>query len=160
MDALTLENQHIIAVARGWIGTRFRHQGRMRAQPPHSGGVDCLGLLIGVASALELRARDGSLLAAHDTVSYSKSPDGVALRRTLDKLLWPVSAAACGPGDIALFLMDGQPQHVAILTEYPVGTGEAAVLGMVHAYAQARRVVEHRLDDAWRKRLVSAYRCA
>jgi hypothetical protein len=29
---------------------------------------------------------------------------------------------------------------------------------MIHCYAQARRVVEHRLDDDWKKRLVKVFR--
>lgn len=147
MDA-ALPPDTIVACARSWRGTRFVHQGRGR------GGVDCLGLLAGVAHELGLRARDGSLLIAHDALSYSKQPDGALLRARLDELLWPVDAFVWQPGDVALFALDGQPQHLAILSDY--GAGEP---GMIHAYAPARKVVEHRLDAMWRKRLVCLYRC-
>ena len=44
------------------------------------------------------------------------------------------------------------PQHMAFLTDYE------NTLGMVHSYAPARRVVEHRLDDDWKQRLVKVFR--
>lgn len=144
----------IVTCARSWRGTRFAHQGRVKAQGAHSGGVDCLGLLSGVASELGLRARDGSFLAEHDMRAYSKSPDGALLQSRLAVLLLSIEEAHMRPGDVALFALDGRPQHLAILSDYGVGE-----LGMIHAYAPARCVVEHRLDEAWRKRLVCLYRC-
>ncbi len=146
--------QRIVATARLWRGTRFAHQGRRRAEENHPGGVDCLGLLAGVAHELNLSARDGSPLCSHDVLSYSKSPDGALLQARLAALLFPVMIKDARPGDIALFALDGQPQHLAILTSYAPD-----VLGMIHAYAPARKVVEHRLDESWRKNLVSLYRC-
>ena len=144
----------IVACARSWRGTGFAHQGRIKASGAHSGGVDCLGLLSGVARELGLSARDNSPLAEHDILAYSKSPDGALLQSRLAALLHPIEAAHMQPGDVALFALDGRPQHLAILSDY--GDGE---LGMIHAYAPARRVVEHRLDAVWRKRLVCLYRC-
>jgi len=56
------------------------------------------------------------------------------------------------PGDIGLFLIDGNPQHLAIFSDFEGG------LGMIHCYAQARGVVEHRLDEQWESKLVKVYR--
>jgi hypothetical protein len=116
--------------------------------------VDCLGLLIGVAAELGLEARDGSPLAGHDAPGYSKAPDGAALAARLGELLWPVAPEALQPGDVALFMLDGAPQHLAILSDY---AAEQGALGMIHAYAPARRVVEHRLDAEWRKKIAGGY---
>lgn len=55
-------------------------------------------------------------------------------------------------GDLALFNVRDNPQHLAFLTDYN------GMLGMIHAQAQARRVVEHRLDDDWIQRLVKVFR--
>jgi len=145
----------IIACARSWRGTRFAHQGRRKADSHGSGGVDCLGLLVGIARELHLKSRDGVPLAAQDALSYSKSPDGSVLKSRLEELLYPIAREEMRPGDVALFSLDGQPQHLAVLSDYAPD-----MLGMIHAYAPTRRVVEHRLDDFWRNRLVSVYRWA
>lgn len=154
MEDVTL-NQKIVASARTWRGTRFIHQGRRKAAGADPGGVDCLGLLIGVAEELGLTAQDGRLLAGHDVAAYSKSPDGAALMARLDELLIPIPPEDTQPGDVALFALDSVPQHLAILSDYAPG-----VPGMIHAFAPVRRVVEHRMDEGWQKRLVRLYRCA
>ncbi len=41
--------EQIAAASRSWIGTAFHHQGRTKKTTGHKGGVDCLGLLVGVA---------------------------------------------------------------------------------------------------------------
>jgi hypothetical protein len=46
--------------------------------------------------------------------------------------------------DLALFKVRENQQHMAFLTDYE------NTLGMVHSYAPARRVVEHRLVKAFR----------
>lgn len=219
----------IVAEARSWIGTPFAHQGRKKGQ-----GVDCLGLLIGVAAALRLRGCDGKLLVSRDSLAYGHYPDEVALREGLGRVLipisewekkrgqqakpfrhncrndsasrvqrvrhpgiiagimksralaWraevsrpergqskhntpfptmPVSADAddaplpsSPPGErdtipaiIGLFRIDGSARHLGIIAQdgpYPT---------LIHAYAPARKVVEHRFCEAWQGRLVQAY---
>lgn len=153
MDTFSLE-QNIVMAARSWRGTRFAHQGRRKASAGDAGGVDCLGLLAGVAQELALVGRDGAPLHTHDVLSYSKSPDGWLLKERLSALLYEVSTPRAGC--VALFTLDAMPQHLAILSDYaPTG-----VLGMIHAYAPARAVVEHRLDEHWQKNIVCLYACA
>ncbi len=137
----------VIASARQWLGVRFTHQGRSVA------GVDCLGLLMVTAQALGL-AFDGEGVAALDVPSYGTRPDVVALKEKLDRHLIPVASAARREADIVLLKIDGSPQHLALLTDYPV-EGE---LGMIHAYAPARKVIEHRYDALWRQQTYAAYR--
>ncbi len=150
-----LLNQKIVRVARSWRGTRFSHQGRRKACRGDAGGVDCLGLLAGIAHELGLKGRDGRLLVEHDMQAYSKSPDGSLLMARLSAILHMVEPDDMRAGDVALFALDGVPQHLAVISDYAPG-----VAGMIHAYAPARRVVEHRLDVSWQKRLVCLYRCA
>lgn len=144
----------IVTAARSWRGTRFAHQGRRKATAGDPGGVDCLGLLVGVARELGLTARDGRLLADHDVAAYSKSPDGTVLTARLDALLTVTEdSEEVVPGYLALFALDGVPQHLAILSDYAPGT-----VGMIHAFAPVRSVVEHRMDAGWRNRVVRVYR--
>jgi len=141
----------IVACARGWLGTRFHHQGRLRKTGSNKGGVDCLGLLVGVAAELKLLAPDGTALAAFDDTRYSHQPDTKNLQMQLSRLLEPIAAKNILPGDVILLTVDDSPQHLAIVSDMPDG------LGMIHAYAQARSVVEHRLDEWWRKRIQAAF---
>lgn len=153
---MTLQTD-IVTAARGWLGTRFAHQGRVKATAQHKGGCDCLGLLVGVAKELGLRRREGTALRAlsdYDRTDYGHIPDGARLQFLLEEALVPVTVQEVEPGDILLFRFDGNPQHLAIVSDYPQG------LGIIHAYAEARKVIEHRLDEAWRGRIVRAYRFA
>lgn len=125
--------QQIVDEARSWLGVRWVHQARSRA------GVDCVGLVIRVAHALGL--------STYDTADYSRQPDPVRMRALLAEHLEPIAIAKAQIGDVLLMRFDIEPQHVAIVTD----------IGIIHAYAQARRVVEHRVDDQWQSRIVGAY---
>lgn len=140
-------NIQIVSQARTWKGTPFHHQARLKGK-----GCDCLGLVIGVVDKLELKDKNGIRLAAYDEVTYSKEPNGEYLTEKLLGLLDEVPIADASAGDLVLFKMGNNPQHLAILSDYEGG------LGMVHCYAQARRVVEHRLDEAWQKKIVKVFR--
>jgi cell wall-associated NlpC family hydrolase len=140
----------IVQCARSYIGTRFHHQGRLKRTPSHKGGIDCLGLLVGVAREVNIKGRNGEMLADFDANDYPHQPDTVALRARLSMLLQKVETIMVG--DIALFDIDGAPQHMGIISECEGG------LGLIHAYAPARAVVEHALDAYWQKKLVGIYR--
>ena len=113
-------------------------------------GCDCLGLVVGVVDELGLKDKHGQSLAGYDEIAYSKEPDGAYLTQKLTDLLEEVQEPQAG--DLALFSVRDNPQHLAIITDYE------GSLGMIHAYAPARRVVEHRLDDDWNSRLVKVFR--
>jgi len=142
----------IVATARGWIGTRFHHQGRLRKTDSHKGGVDCLGLLVGVAAELDLRGPGGLPIIAADETNYPHQPDASYLFSRLSALLMPIPLGGISPGDIVLLHIDESPQHLAIISDINGG------LGIIHAYAPARAVVEHAIDDWWRKRIEATFR--
>lgn len=155
MEKTILSAAEVVRVARGWIGTRFCHQGRHKASGGRAGGCDCLGVLVGVASELDLRSVDGAPLARFDVRDYGHIPDGERLRYTLDALLQPVPVDNITAGDVLLMRFERSPQHVAIVSDHAQGG-----LGVIHALAAMRKVVEHRLDAQWRSRIVCAYRVA
>lgn len=125
--------EDVIAVAGRYIGTRWHHQGRSRA------GVDCIGLLVLVAQDLGLPVLDQT--------DYSHQPDGQRLQAALAEHLQPIDTPE--PGAVLLMRFQQLPQHVALMAD----SGD-----IIHAYAHARRVVRHRLNDLWRSRIVRAYR--
>lgn len=131
----------LVAAARGWLGTPFQHQASVRQV-----GCDCVGLIRGVA--LELDLAQGSFDDARYR-GYARVPSPGLLLRGLGESLTPIKGGlkAARPGDILLFRIDDAPQHLALRTE----------VGMLHAYARKRRVVEHVIDDTWQRRFVSAW---
>lgn len=131
----------IAAAARGWLGTPFVHQGRRRGI-----GVDCAGVVIGVARELGL--------SQFDTRSYPAQPDPVQMRALLEAHLDPVAWTERRAGDILWFRVELDPQHLGLL----VDAGEAPV--MVHAFGRpgVMKVVETRVDAFWQERLAGCYR--
>jgi cell wall-associated NlpC family hydrolase len=140
--------EQIVTEARKWLGVKFHHQGRTRAA-----GVECLGLLVAVSQALGLE-RNGLPVARFDRRDYGPNPDPQKLVQYLEEALTRIAPEEIRAGDVGVFTIETRPQHLAIVSDYPV-SGE---LGMIHAYAPARKVVEHRLDESWRARMVAAFR--
>jgi len=57
-------------------------------------------------------------------------------------------------GDIVLFRIRREPQHVAILVD-----SNTEELGMIHSYNGGKKmVVEHGFADYWMQKVVSVYR--
>lgn len=142
-DAKTIDHM-IVMQARSWIGVPFRHQGRSRL------GVDCLGLLACVARELKLCGSDGKPLIARDQLGYGHYPDEHTLRNELER--WLVSSHNGGVVMIGLFRVDGMARHLAIIHR-----AESGLDAMIHAYAPARKVVEHRIDERWQQACVACF---
>lgn len=142
-----MDRAAIVAEARTWIGTPYRHQAsRMGA------GCDCLGLVRGVWRGLygaepeapPPYAADWAEVGARETLLE-------AARRHLVEI--PVTAWR--PGDVLLFRMspDACVKHCAIVTAATPGEPEPRI---VHAY-WGRAVVESWLGPWWRRRLAYAF---
>ena len=129
----------VVAEARGWLGTPFEHQGRVRGA-----GVDCIGLLIGVAQSLGL--------TQFDVTGYGRTPSAGMLQDGCRTHMRPLALADVQPGDVLLMRFVREPQHVALVGDYVHGG-----LSVIHSYQGAGGVVEHRLDDVWRRRVVVAF---
>ena len=127
--------EEIILAARSWLGTKFHHQGRKK-----NVGVDCIGLVVGVAREVGFEVADRT--------DYCRQPHARELEKALLGYLNPCKIKV---GAVALFTLGKEPQHVGIITDYGAG------FGIIHAYAQARKVVEHNLDSWWRERLTACF---
>jgi len=126
---------NVVAAARRWLGTPWHHQGRLIGV-----GVDCGGLVVGVAQSLGLAVAD-------HPPGYARVPDGHSLRRIVEQQCIRIPCSE--EGAVALFRWDAAPQHLAIVSRLPEGWA------LIHAWAQARRVVEHLWTAEWQDRLVS-----
>ena len=128
----------VVACARTWLGTRWQHQARVKGQ-----ACDCAGLIIGVAQEM--------FHIDVDVPNYGHEPHNDTMRKLCDRYLVRASPQGYLPGDVLLMTWNSQPHHMAIASTVQ------GLPGLIHAYAQARMVVEHNIDAKWRRRIVAAY---
>lgn len=119
------DGANIIAAARRWIGTPWRHQGRSAS------GVDCVGLLVMIARELGLSVKDET--------GYRRRQDGRRLFDILSRELQLSAITNWKNGDIGLFKECGFPVHVGFLAR------EDTTETVIHAHARRRQVVEEPL---------------
>ena len=135
----------IVVEAREWLGTRWQHQ-----QSCKGVGTDCIGLVGGVALACGIP--EAKAWASDPRwKGYGRTPDPKMLRAACDEYLDPIPIAEADAGVILVMKFDRDPQHFAIVSQ-------KQPMHIIHAYAQARKVVEHIVDPTWRSRIVRAYR--
>ncbi len=151
--ARTSFRSKIVKQARTWLGTKYHHQGRLKKSASNAGGVDCIGLVIGVADELAICDAKGNLLSKYDLTDYSMQPEGEKLAYSIGTHLSPVEPNKMCLGDILLFKFWKEPQHVGILSRYPTGG-----LGLIHCNSSSGSVVEQPLSDIWRRMITHVYR--
>lgn len=133
----------IVACARGWIRTPWRHQGRVRGV-----GTDCLGLIGGVACELGLPG--GSEWHANKALrGYGRDPVPEMLLDSCELYLDRIAVPSAREGDVLVMSFHRFPQHFGIMTRRDPDW-------MVHAYVQRRAVVETQTDIP-KAKIVRAY---
>ncbi len=145
-------SKEIIEEAHSWLGTRFKHQGRVKKSDFDLGGCDCLGLIIGVAESLNIHALNAVPLKLFDQNTYPKLLTSNILLEQLDQLLTRVEIENMQPGDVILLKINSWPQHLAII----VSVDPEIII--IHSYIQARRVVKQHLPKIWFEKIIAVYR--
>ena len=143
----------IVKQARTWLGTKYHHQGRLKKSDRCSGGVDCIGLVIGIINELNICDEHGCLLSKYDRTDYSMSPQTTKLAECFSLYLDIIDVAEMIPGDILLFKFWQEPQHVGIVSDYPTGG-----LGIIHCNSNSSCVVEQPLSETWSRLITHIYR--
>lgn len=143
----------VVAQARTWLSTKYHHQGRLKKSSNHTGGVDCIGLVIGIINELNICDSRGFCLSKYDRTDYSMSPQTTKLAEFFDLHLDPLDKDKIKPGDVLLFKFWQDPQHVGIVSNYPTGD-----LGLIHCNSNSGSVIEQPLSDAWKRMITHAYR--
>jgi cell wall-associated NlpC family hydrolase len=115
----------IIEEARTWLGVPFMHQGRSRR------GVDCIGLVIVVAQALDL------VPSSFERRDYGRIPNRDELGKKIREHCQPLAEPK--PGCMFAMRWNKEAAHVAIYT------GET----LIHSYERMGRVVEHSFRGRW-----------
>ena len=135
---IKVKRQAVLTAGRAWLGTPWRHQGRLKGQ-----GVDCGGFICGVCQEVGLPY---AYLEA-----YGRVPDGVQLRAIVEHVCKRVEFGQQKPGDMLLMKWSINPTHLAFLSDrgYP--------FSLLHSCAGARMVTEHNYDREWETRTLSYY---
>lgn len=136
--------ENILAEARSWIGTPYRHQASAKGL-----GSDCLGLLRGVWRAT-LGAEPEAVPPY--TEDWAEPQRREALREAAERWLLSKPLAEAEPGDVVLFRMrdNSVAKHLGIQSAvHPTPY-------FIHSYT-GHGVVESPLSQPWQRRIVARF---
>lgn len=141
-----LEPSAVIAEARRWVGTPFRHRHARLDR-----GVDCVGLVRGVADnlgAISITAEDWRPFEL-----YSRTPNPEKMGEAMAQFL---IAAEVSPLDLApdahiawMQWREGLPMHLGFAATFEDRRT------IIHATESIGQCVEHDFSDLWRARVHS-----
>lgn len=136
--------EHIVALARLWLGTPYRHQASVPGV-----GADCLGLVRGVYRAL---LGHEPCKTPQYSMDWGECGGGEVLMAAARLWLVERDASSPSPGDVILFRMreGAVAKHLGILS------AAGATPAFVHAYT-GHGVVESPLSTPWQRRVVAAF---
>ncbi len=138
---MTSMNERIVAEARSWIGTPYRHQASLKGV-----GCDCLGLLRGVWRAVVGAEPERPPPYAPD---WAEAAGAETLRDAARRWLVEIDTVEVKSGDVLLFRWRAHlpAKHCAIVTAPDL---------MVHAHEGA--AVAEVAVAPWRRHLAYAFR--
>jgi NlpC/P60 family putative phage cell wall peptidase len=138
------ERSDIVAAARGWIGTPYRHQASLKGA-----GCDCVGLLRGIWR--ELIGAEREPLPAYSP-DWGEAGQIEALSAAAARWLCPKPLGDEAVGDVLLFRMrDGAvAKHIGIVAR--LGSSPT----FIHAYS-GHGVVETALSTPWRRKICARF---
>lgn len=142
---MSATGERAVAIARGWIGTPYRHQAATRGA-----GTDCLGLLRGVWR--ELYGAEPEPVPAY-TQDWSEPEGAERLWQAARRHLIECGPGTPGrPGQVLLFRMraGAVAKHLGLAAE------RAGRPTFIHAYC-GHQVVESPLSAPWARRVVARF---
>jgi NlpC/P60 family putative phage cell wall peptidase len=137
----------ILGIARGWLGTPYRHQASLKGV-----GCDCLGLVRGVYA-------EACGCPAETPPPYSRDWAEAARRETLieaaQRHLTRIDPSSAQSGDILIFRLrpGAMAKHCGIVSEAASGVP----VRMLHA-VEGAPVCEVNLSRWWLRRVAAAFR--
>lgn len=132
-----MRRDEIVAAARAWLGTPYRHQAATLGA-----GCDCLGLLRGVWRTLY---GDEPMDVPAYRADWRDAVHRNEMQGAAERLLTPTDTAAAG--QVVLFRLGQVPRHCGIT----VGVDR-----FIHAQ-EGLGVVEANLTEGWAKRIAGRY---
>lgn len=136
--------RQIVAAARGWIGTPYRHQAACKGA-----GCDCLGLIRGLWR--EVLGPEPEAAPPY-TMDWSEPQGEERLWAAALRHLHQKQVMAAAPGDVILFRM----REGAVAKHLGIQSGIGAHPRFIHAYS-GRGVVENALSAPWQRRIAARF---
>lgn len=125
------KREQIVEVARSWVDTKFRHQGRT------ADGIDCAGLIVQVGIGVQL------LDPSCDVLNYGRREHGVEFLKHLRASFDISRVADLQIASVAVFRIPRFPCHVGIISK------KHGHLHVIHGSLLHRRVVEEPYANEW-----------
>ena len=134
-------NSKIIKAAKEWIDTPFHEQGRLK-----NIGCDCIGLILGIASDLNLKSKSGIPFKDHNVVKQHCFDDYNKMVVLFKDLLWPINELSVG--SICIVRIKSFQYHICLISNiFPKVT-------IIHSCAKIGKVTEHRMYHEWYNNIV------
>lgn len=145
-------NARVLALAEGWIGTPYRHQGATKGV-----GCDCLGLVRGIWR--ELYGEEPEAAPAYAPDWAERSGEERLLHAAGRHFGRVASAEESRPGDLVLFRFRPAmaAKHAGILARMADSDLGLAPDAFIHAYEQSA-VTRSALVPGWRRKIAGIYR--
>jgi hypothetical protein len=165
-----LDSAAVQECARRYLKTPFRQRGRELGK-----GIDCIGVVLCVAEELGILDKNGKPFRADDYPHYANQPFGDELQQECIKRLIvkvngnPTNPLVIKPGDVLSMRMPPeksfrrlfvQDKRETPITHLAIVTSINGMLGVIHSYNSEgvkRRVVEHRIDRQWMRRIAGVF---
>lgn len=144
---MAVSREAVVSEARTWVGTPYHHQ-----QMCKGAGVDCGMLVGGVAMGAGVITREFWQERFASFQGYARMPANGMLERICRSFMAEKQIGDMAPGDVLMMRFISEPHHLAIVADHPQGG-----LSIIHALAGAGAVVEHVLDDKWRRRVMACF---
>ncbi len=149
---------NIVEEAKSWCGTQFHPQGRKKVI-----GCDCIGLILGIASAIGARSLTGQTWYQLDIRWYDCYHDSELLMTEMPKHFHKVFDRRenlgqkvmdiISHGDILLVALNKQQFHACIASDISCNR-----VKIIHSCASLDKVVEHIMPQSWIYNIVCVFR--
>jgi cell wall-associated NlpC family hydrolase len=140
MTSRSYSGEEVLALARTYIGTPWKHLGRTRQ------GIDCVGLPISVGKELGLHEYP-------DDVGYRRLSLGADLIKPFAEHCDRISDLnKLQSGDILIMRDTLFPQHVVMVAN------EQGRVSIIHATVHRGAVVEESFTEDWRRKIITGFR--
>jgi NlpC/P60 family putative phage cell wall peptidase len=141
---MNARRDHIVEIARTWIGTPYRHQSACKGA-----GCDCLGLIRGLWR--DLIGAEPEQVPDY-SMDWSEPQGEEQLWQAARRHFVPKTNGDLQQGEVVLFRM----RHAAVAKHLGIvaRTGHAA--SFIHAYS-GHGVVESPLSRPWQRRIVARF---
>lgn len=141
---MTALQERIVAEARDWIGTPYRHQSATKVA-----GTDCLGLLRGVWRAIY--GDEPEIVPAY-TADWAEPGRHEVLMAAADRWLIRKAPGLVSPGDVFLFRM----REGSIAKHLGIAGRVGPEASFIHAYT-GHGVIESPLSAPWARRIAARF---